>query len=172
MDSLRKDLAFALRNLFRSPGFVAVIVATLGLGIGANVATFTVVDGMLVEALPYRDADRVVRIWDIKPSQGWDSASLSALNFRDWEERSRSFEGMAIFQNRSYNLSDSDLADGDGEPERIVGAATSADLFRVLGRAPAAGRDFRLDEDRPGADPVVVLSDPAGASTCSWRSTS
>jgi putative ABC transport system permease protein len=153
MDNLRKDLAFALRNLFRSPGFVAVIVATLGLGIGANVAIFTVVDGMLLEALPYRDAERVVRIWDIKPSQGWDQASISPLNFRDWKERSRSFEDLAIFNNRSYNLSD------EGDPERIVGAATSANLLRILGRAPAAGRDFRAEEDQPGASPVVVLSD-------------
>ena len=153
MDTLLKDLAFALRNLRRSPGFVAVILATLALGVGANVAIFAVVDGMLVEALPYADAQRVVRIWDTKPSQGWDEASISSLNFVDWKERSRSFEDMAIFQSRSYNLS------GDGEPERIEGTAGSANLLRLLGREPATGRDFRDEEDDPGAAPVVVLSD-------------
>ncbi len=102
MDTLRKDVSFALRGLARSPGFVAVIVATLGLGIGANVAIFTVVDGMMLEALPYRDSRGVVRIWDTKLSQGWDESSISPLNFRDWQERNRTFEDMAIFQGRSY----------------------------------------------------------------------
>jgi putative ABC transport system permease protein len=153
MDTLRKDVWFALRGLARSPGFVAVIVATLGLGIGVNVAMFTVVDGMLLEALPYRDAERVVRIWDAKPSQGWNQSSISPLNFRDWQERSRTFSDLAIFQGRSYNLSD------EGEPERIQGTAASANLFRLLGRSPALGRDFRPEEDAPGAAPVVMISD-------------
>jgi putative ABC transport system permease protein len=153
MDTLRKDVSFALRGLARSPGFVAVIVATLGLGIGANVAIFTVVDGMMLEALPYRDSRGVVSIWDTKLSQGWDEASISPLNFRDWQERNRTFEDMAIFQGRSYNLSD------EGEPERILGVATTANVFGIVGRAPSLGRDFREQEDDPGAEPVVIVSD-------------
>ena len=153
MDTLWKDIVFALRGLARSPGFVAVIVLTLALGIGANVAIFTVVDGMLLEALPYRETDRVVRIWDTKPSQGWDEASLSVPNFLDWQERSRSFDDMAVFQSRSYNLRD------EGEPERIVGVATTTNLLALLGNPPVFGRDFRPEEDDPGVAPVVVLSD-------------
>src|SRR5262249_28271291 len=137
MDTLRKDISFALRGLARSPGFVAVIVVTLGLGIGLNVAMFTVVNGMLLKALPYRDAERVLRIWDIKPSQGWDHASVSPVNFRDWQERTRTFSELTLFQNRGYNLS------GEGEPERIEGTATTANVFELLGRSPALGRDFR-----------------------------
>ena len=153
MDTLRKDVSFALRGLARSPGFVAVIVATLGLGIGANVAIFTVVDGMMLEALPYRDPRGVVRIWDTKLSQGWDESSISPLNFRDWQERNRTFEDMAIFQGRSFNLSD------ESEPERIVGVTTTANVFGIVGVAPSLGRDFREQEDDPGADPVVIVSD-------------
>src|SRR5688572_21021975 len=154
MDTLRKDISFALRGLAKSPGFVAIIVATLGLGIGANVAIFTVVDGMMLEALPYQDPRGIVRLWDAKPSQGWDESSISAVNFRDWQERNRTFDDLAIFQSKSYNLSD------EGEPERIIGIATSANLLRILGRAPAFGRDFREVEDDQGAEPVVILSDP------------
>ena len=132
MDTLRKDVSFALRGLARSPGFVAVIVATLGLGIGANVAIFTVVDGMMLEALPYRDPRGVVRIWDTKLSQGWDESSISPLNFRDWQERNRTFEDMAIFQGRSLNLSD------ESEPERILGIATTANVFGIVGRGAVA----------------------------------
>jgi putative ABC transport system permease protein len=153
MDTLRKDVAFALRALTRSPGFVAVIVVTLALGIGANVAIFTVVDGMLLETLPYADPERVVRIWDAKPSQGWDQASISVPNFLDWKERNRTFDDMAVVRSRSYNLSD------EGRPERIVGLATTANLFRLLGRTPSIGRDFHDGEDAPGAPPVAVLSD-------------
>ena len=147
MDTLRQDVSFALRGLAKSPGFVAVIVATLGLGIGLNVAMFTVVNGMLLEALPYRDAERVVRILDIKPSQGWDHASVSSVNFRDWQERTRTFSELALFQNRGYNLSE------QGEPERIQGTAITANVFRLLGRSPALGRDFRRGRGRPRRAP-------------------
>ncbi len=108
---------------------------------------------MMLEALPYRDARGVVRIWDTKLSQGWDQSSISPLNFRDWQERNRTFEDMAIFQGRSLNLSD------ESEPERIVGIASTANVFRIVGVAPSLGRDFREQEDDPGADPVVIVSD-------------
>ncbi len=152
MDTLRKDVSFALRGLARSPGFVAVIVATLGLGIGANVAIFTVVDGMMLEALPYRDPRGVVRIWDTKLSQGWDESSISPLNFRDWQERNRTFDDMAIFQGRSYNLSD------EGEPERIRRDRHHRQRVRDPRAArPSLGRDFRDAGGRPrrraGGDP-------------------
>ncbi len=152
METLWQDLRYGFRMLARNPGFTAVAVLTLALGIGANASIFSVVNGILLGPLPYPEPDRLVRLHASKPSEGWADISISYPNFLDWREQNKSFEGMSIYDSRSFNLT------GEGEPERLRGLAASANLFSVLGRSPAQGRAFRAGEDRPGADRVAVLS--------------
>ena len=152
METLWQDLRYGARMLARNPGFTAVAVLTLALGIGANASIFSVVNGILLGPLPYPEADRLVQLYAAKPSKGWDDFAVSHPDFLDWSEQNESFEGMAIYRGRSLSLT------GEGEPERLRGLAASANLFSVLGRSPAQGRAFRAEEDRPGADRVAVLS--------------
>jgi putative ABC transport system permease protein len=152
METLWQDLRYGFRMLARNPGFTTVAVLTLALGIGANASIFSVVNGILLGPLPYPEADRLVQLYAAKPSKGWDDFAVSHPDFLDWSEQNESFEGMAIYRGRSLSLT------GEGEPERLRGLAASAKLFSVLGRSPAQGRAFRVEEDRPGADRVAVLS--------------
>ncbi|HEY7789283.1 MAG TPA: ABC transporter permease [Vicinamibacterales bacterium] len=144
------DLRFALRLIRRAPGFTAVAVLTLALGIGGNTAMFTVINAVLLRPLPFPHADRLVMAWGSHPDIGHEAASLP--DFTDWRAENDVFAGMAATSLRSINITTHQ------GPERVIGARVTADLFRVLGVGPALGRDFRPDDDAPGAPPVAILS--------------
>ncbi len=150
MDTLLQDIRYAARSLRRSPGFTIVAVLTLALGIGANAAIFSVVNGVLLRPLAYANPDRLVMVWGHNENIGNETASLP--DFKDWRERNTVFEGMAAVANTRFDVT------GDGEPERVDAALATADFFRVLGVAPALGRAFNANEETSGRDRVVVLS--------------
>ena len=145
------DVRYALRVLLKSPGFTAIVVATLALGIGANTALFSVVNGVLLNPLPYPHSSQLVAIYQKDP--GLDQAPVSYLNFLDWQRASQSFSSMAIYHHEDYNLT------GSAQAERVNGLMVSADFFVTLGIHPSLGRDFRSEDDHIGAAPVVMLSD-------------
>ena len=149
-----QDLRYAFRTLVANPGFTLVAVLCLSLGIGVNGTIFSVVDGVLLQPYPYPDADRIVVLNSTNPKQGVSRAGVSYPDFKDWRDGTTSFTSLAAFQGRSLTISD-----GTSEPERYAGAAVSATLFGLLGTPPSLGRDFGADDDRPGAEPVVLLSD-------------
>jgi hypothetical protein len=151
VNPLLQDIRYALRMLVKSPGFTAVIVATLALGIGANTALFSVVNGVLLNPLPYPDSAQLVAIYQKDPAM--DQAPVSYLNFLDWQRASQSFSSMAIYRHEDYNLT------GSAPAERVNGLMVSASFLATLGIHPSLGRDFRWDDDRIGAAPVVMLSD-------------
>jgi len=154
MDSMRSDIRYALRLWSRSPGFTAVAVLTLALGIGANTTMFSVVNSTVLRELPFADPDRLVGVWQSPVSDPRNLNIVSLPNYRDWLQRSRSFAHLALFDSagRGYNLS------GGSEPEQVAGVRVTASFFDVLGVRPALGRTFSRDEERPGRDRVVVLS--------------
>ena len=155
MDTLWQDLRFGVRMLVKNPGFTAVAVLTLALGIGANATIFSIVNAVLLQPLPYRDADKLVMVWETSTQSPDDIGIVSAPNYLDWERQNDVFERMAFFDSagRGYNLS------GGTEPEQVSGVRVSASFFSVLGITPALGRTFLPEEETPGKDHVVVLSD-------------
>jgi putative ABC transport system permease protein len=150
MDQLWRDLRYAVRTLARSPGFTAVAVLTLALGVGANTAIFSVVNAVLLRPLPYEQPDRLVKVEEINPDGNPNTVSF--LNYADWRQAGGPFESLAVFREIAVNLT------GRSEPERAPGALVSANFFHTLGIAPAAGRYFAEREDRSGSDGVVVIS--------------
>jgi putative ABC transport system permease protein len=148
-----QDLRYAARTLRLNAGFTAVAVICLALAIGVNTMIFSVVDGVLLQPLPFAEPDRLVRLYEANPAIGVRRTNLSYANLRDWRKRSRSFSAMTGIQIRSLTVADR------GEPDRYDGAAVSWDLFSTLGVAPALGRDFVPADDQPGAEPVALLSD-------------
>ena len=150
MDTLLQDLRFGLRLLLRQPAFTLLVVLTLALGIGANTAIFSVVNGVLLRPLPFPSPERLVRVWGYHPSIGQETASLP--DFRDWREGVPAFEHLEACASTYFNLT------SHGEPERLLAARTTAGFFQAL-RVPAAlGRTFESGEDRQGNNRVVVLS--------------
>jgi predicted permease len=147
-----QDLRYGLRTLRKHPGFTAVAVVALALGIGANTAIFSVVNTVLLRPLPYKDPDRLVMVWEDATKSGYPRDTPSAANYIDWREQNRVFEGMAAVADQSFNLT------GAGDPERLDGKRASANLFGLLGVEPLLGRGFLPEDDRPGAGRVVVLS--------------
>jgi len=153
MNTLLQDLRYALRMLFRSPGFTLAAVLTLALGIGANTAIFTGLRALVLKPLPLPDAGRIVMIWGVNKHAGFDHSNISYDDCRDWRAQARSFERLAAFLETGVTLT------GRGEPEVLPGARVSADFFPALGVKPALGRELSPEDDRPGAARVVVLSD-------------
>ena len=151
-DRFSRDLRLALRLLWRRPGFSAVVVMTLALGIGANTAIFSVMNAVLLRPLPYREPDRLAMLWSGDPAHGLYEGRVSLLNFADWKSRSRAFEGMTIFAGQTFLLGGS-----DGPPERMRSARVAEDFFSLLGVDPVLGRTFSVDEEQRG-EPVVILS--------------
>ena len=145
------DLRYALRALRKTPGFTAVAVATLALGIGANSAIFSVVNTVVFHALPYPHAERLVRVQEKTQSFGY--MDISYPNFLDWAAQNTVFENQALVRPESFTLM------GAGEPERIKGVKVSSGLFATLRVHPTRGRDFLPQDDRKGAGPTVILSD-------------
>ena len=150
MNTLWQDIRFAIRMLIKNWSVTAIIVVVLALGIGANTAIFSVVNAALLRPLPYADPDKLVRLTEDSPNV--PQMSISYPNFLDWREQNQVFSGIAAMQFRSLNLTGSD------EPERLAGRAVSAELFDVLGVNPSLGRTFVPEEDRPGANPVCIIS--------------
>jgi predicted permease len=150
MGTIAKDLRYGLRMMAKNPGFTAVAVLTLALGIGANTTLFSVVNGVLLNPLPYQQPDRLIALYSRTPnSPTW---SISYPNFLDWVRDNRSFSALAAYREEDYNLTRM------GEPERVSGEMVSATFFPVLGVKPALGRTFLPEEDLVGARPVVLIS--------------
>ena len=149
MQSLWQDVRYGLRVLVRSPGFTAIAVVTLALGIGANTALFSVVSGVLLDPLPFPAPDRLYAVYTRTATFG--TSSVSYLNFLDWQKDNRVFSGLGAYRSDDFNLT------GAGEAERLQACMVSAELFPLLGVKPVLGRTFLPEEDRPGAGPVVVL---------------
>jgi putative ABC transport system permease protein len=152
METLWQDLRYGARLLLKKPGFTLIAVTTLALGIGANTAIFTVVNAVLLRPLPYPEADRLVQI--MRSAWFGQSDAVSASTFLYWQQHSQAFEAMAAFDLLGTGFS---LTSG-GEPEHVSRLRVSADFFRVLRATPALGRGFTLEEDRPGAANVAVIS--------------
>ena len=152
METLIQDLRFGIRLLLKNPGFSAVAILALALGIGANTAIFSVVDAVLFRPLPFERPERLVAVWERDLKKGGDHDSVMAANFLDWKSRGQVFEAMSAHAGGSVSLT------GLAEPERIRAARVSADIFSLLGIQPIAGRVFFPDEDQPGHQRVVVIS--------------
>ena len=153
LETCVQDVRYGFRTLRKSPGFTAVAVLTLALGIGGNTAIFSVIHGVLLEPLPFKDPARLYTLWERNLKMGYEQNPPAAANFRDWRDHNTVFEQMAIFDtSRTFNLA------GSSTPERVDGAAVSPGLFEMLGVAPALGRTFSSDEDELGRDRVVILS--------------
>src|SRR5688572_18778399 len=151
MDTLLQDFHYALRTLRKNPGFTAIAVLCLALGIGVNTTIFSVVNAMLFAPFPFADPERLAFVQEVQRKRGWD-AGVSYLNYVDWRAQNTVFSQLGASTARSTVLTDGE------EPERLLGGVVSANLFPLLGVAPMLGRGFREDEDRPGAEPVVLLS--------------
>ena len=139
-----------MRTLRQSPGFTAVAVLTLAIGIGANTAIFSFVDAMLLKPLPYPDADRIVRVME-KPPRG-ERNGISTLNFLDWQRDNTVFDFMSAQTGDAVTLT------GGSEPVQIRGGLVSAGYFKVFGAEPALGRTFLPGEDQLGKHQVAVIS--------------
>ena len=153
MTGISADVKFAVRSLFRSPVFTAVAVLTLAVGIGANTAIFSFVDGVMLKPLPYPEPDRLVQLWEKPPGGGRNG--IASLNFMDWRKQNRVFSHMTALSGEAYTWT----RPGDaGEPQQLRANLVSADYWEVMGVKPALGRPFAPDEDHPGKDAVVILS--------------
>jgi len=150
VSTLLQDLKYGARMLAKNPGFTVVAVLTLALGIGANTAIFSVVNGVLLAPLPYPGASRLVSVYQ-KTADGNYNA-FSTPNFLAWRDQTRSFEEFGALRPAAFTLS------GGDKPERIIGADASAGIFRVFGVNPILGRTFLAEEDQPGGNHVVILS--------------
>jgi predicted permease len=151
MIGLAQDVRYALRQLRKSPGFTTVTVLTLALGIGANTAIFSVVNGVLLNPLPFRDASRIVSMFEASPN--FFKGSISYPNFVDWQRDNRSFEAMA-----AYRATDGSIT-GVSQPENVQAERVSANFFSILGVNPILGRNFTSEEDRRGASPMALISE-------------
>ena len=151
MTGLAQDIRYALRQLHKSPGFATVTVVTLALGIGANTAIFSVVNAVLLNPLPFRDANRIVSMFE--ETQNFAKGSISYPNFLDWQRDNRSFEAMAAYRGTDGSIT------GVGQPENVRAQRVSANFFPILGVNPILGRNFTSEEDRRGASPTALISE-------------
>jgi predicted permease len=151
VETFWRDVQYGVRTLRKSPGFTAIAILTLALGIGANTAIFSVVNGVVLSSLPYRQPDRLVIVWAKNP-QGRD-ISPSYLDFQDWQRSTRSFQDMAAFTFQAYDLTN------PGTPEHLNGWQVSGGFFRTLGADLILGHDFSSEESRRGGPPAVIISE-------------
>ena len=150
-----QDIKYAFRGLTKSPGFTVIAVVCLALGIGVNTTIFSTVDGVMLKPYPYPEADRIVIPHSTNQKARITRAGVSYEDYEDWRDHNKTLSSMAVFQaQRSLTI-----ADSRSDPERYSGALVSWTLFGLLGTPPALGRDFGPEDDRPGAEPVVILSD-------------
>src|SRR6202041_335404 len=156
LESLASDLRFSLRALRRTPGFTVIAILVMGLGIGANVALFTVVRGVLLKPLPFHDPDRLVMLYETGLHED-DTAGSNVVSggmYAEWKNQSRSYSSLALAQSIRVGLSGS----GGQLPEKLNSALFSWDMLRTLGVQPALGRDFTQADDTPAATGTVLLS--------------
>ena len=154
LETVWQDFRYGIRVLVKSPIFTIVAVVSLALGIGANTAIFSVVNGLLLRPLPYPDPDRIVDVWHTPPQEsfpGMKRFSVSPGNYLDWRSQNEAFEGMAAYQDGGYSLSAGDA------PVPVIGAAVTSDFFSVLRSTASQGRTFLPEEEQPGRNRVVVL---------------
>ena len=149
---LMQDVRYAVRSLLKNRGFTAIAVACLALGIGVNSTIFSVVDGVILRPYPYPDADQIFVISSTNQKEGITRGGLSYADFKDLRDSSSTIQTMAAFTERSLTI-----ADGTSDPERFLGSTVSWTLFHLLGTPPIEGRNFNADDDKPGAEPVVLL---------------
>jgi putative ABC transport system permease protein len=149
MEKLIQDLRYGLRTILKQPGFTAIAVFALALGIGANTAIFSVINAVLLKPLPFSAPDKIVNVWNTAEKE--DQFDVTYPDFMDWRERQQSFEGLAAYSTRDFTLT------GTGEPTRLRGAMVTSELLPILGVQPKLGRFFLPDEDKPGAR-VAILS--------------
>src|SRR5580704_2302351 len=150
MAQLLQDLRYGLRMLAKGPGFTAIAILTLALGIGANTAIFSVANALLIRPLPYPDPDRLVIVTN---ARGPNRRPFSYARATFLQEHNRSFSGFAPFVAENFNLT------GRGDPEQLPAVRVAWNFFEVLGVGPTLGRAFRPEEDRPGGHPAVLISD-------------
>ncbi len=155
LEQLGQDLRYAGRQLARAPGFTTLVVLTLALGIGANTALFTVIDGVLLRPLPFPESERLVTLWASDPARGIEQEKISPATLADWQGRSHVFEAIAAWT----PAADFNLITREGT-QKIRGTYVTANLFPTLGVAPALGRGFTAEHDQPECEPVAVISDP------------
>jgi putative ABC transport system permease protein len=149
--ALTADLRYALRALRINPGFTAVVMLTLALGIGATTAIFTVVDAVMLKPYPYLDMERIMIVREAV--RGGQELSVSWQNFQDWHDQNQVFEQFGVYRPMVMNLT------GGDQPERVVSSLASSEVFKAVGMQPALGRAFGRDEDKAGAPRIVVVSD-------------
>jgi putative ABC transport system permease protein len=150
LETLWQDVRFGLRMLRKNPGFTAVILITLALGIGANTAIFSIVNGVLLKPLPYEQPSQLVQVWEASPEDKQNSVSPGA--FLDWRDNNTVFDSLSLCQQMDVNLT------SQGDPERVHGLGLSASGLRVLRAHPEFGRSFAPDEEQPGKDKVILLT--------------
>ena len=151
METLWRDLRYAVRTLAKTPGFTAIALLTLALGIGANTAIFSVVHSVLLAPLPYQQPDQLVIVWEkIPPGR---SISPSYPDVQDWKRDSHSFQGITALTTRSFDLT------GPGAPAHVEGWMISAAFFKTVGITPVVGREFSPDEDQSGGAHVAMISE-------------
>src|SRR3954464_2934051 len=154
MQTLLSDLRYAFRMIAKQPGFAALAILAFALGIGANVAIFSVVNAVLLRPLPYPHSERLVSIRERTPT--FPGGSVSYPNFLDWRASQHSFTDLALFRRESYNLSS---VKGGTAPERVGGCRVTANFLTVLGVPPQLGRDFTEADDVPHGAKVALISD-------------
>ena len=152
METLLKDVRYAVRSLLKHPAFTIVAVLTLALGIGANTAIFSVVNAVLLKPLGFKNPEQLVMVWEEASFAGFPRNTPAPANYFDWKELNHSFESMAALDERNFNLT------ADGEPEYVTASGVTANFFSLLGVQPLLGRSFQFDEDTPKANKVVLLS--------------
>src|SRR5215475_2692239 len=150
METLVQDVRYGIRMLWKNPSFTLVAVLTLALGIGACTAIFSVADTILLRPLPYFQPDRLVTVTETLPKMGTDEIGVAAGEYQDYRNQNRSFSEVAAFQNAGFNLT------GEGQPVRVNAARISSSAFPLLQVSPELGRTFNQQEDRSGAEHVVV----------------
>jgi putative ABC transport system permease protein len=153
MQTFRQDLVYALRQLRRNPGFTVATVLTLALGIGANTAIFSIVSGVLLRPLPYSSGERLVQVKHGQAGPGPETVYFSVPELADYRSQSRALASWMEYHSMSFVLL------GYGDPDRVKTGVVSANAFEVLGVRPVLGRTFRADDEKPGAPPVLLLSD-------------
>ena len=146
-----QDVKYGVRVLLKSPGFTAIAVLTLALGIGANTALFSVVNGVMLNPLPFPRPDQLVAVY--QKTDQFEESSVTYLNFLDWQKQNRSFSEFGAFRSDDWNLT------GVGEPERLHGHMISAEFFPAYGIIPVLGRNITREEDRAGGTPVALIGD-------------
>src|SRR5258705_456757 len=155
MRALWQDVRYGLRMLAKSPGFSALVILTLALGVGANTAIFSVVNAVLLRPLPFEEPDRLVDLWHTPPQASFPGIPIFAVspaNFLDWRTRSHAFEGMSAYGFGRYTLT------GTGHPEAVQMVAATSGFFSILRAQPLLGRGSLEEKDSPGGDHEVVLS--------------